>query len=417
MIRSFYIDNFKSLVNFRLPPAPHALGPFVCLVGLNGAGKSTVLQALDFVAHLASGDIKAWLERREWRAADIASRFLKRQLIHFKLELEAAPIGVITWEGQFNTKLLRCTSESVSVGGEAVLRISEQKLFARMLPPKPSVPALTRIYELPGLQYEGSTLSLLKAGQWDWAIEVLRESLYELKSLDMLSPHAMRRRAKEGSDIGYGGERLSAYLHGMRKEEKERLLAAARVFYPQLDSLTTRAVQAGWKDLSIDEHYLDAAGKPVQTPSRHVNDGLLRTLAVLAQSQLGGHLSGLQIAGVIDTDAPVASVLFDEIENGINPELVQKLVDHLLHAGPQVIVTTHSPLILNYLPDDVARQAVMLLYRNEQGHTQAARLFDLPSMQDKLGLLGPGEAYVDTDLSALPIEAQRLAQQPLEASA
>ena len=41
VIRSFYIDNFKSLVDFRLPPAPHQLGAFTCLVGLNGAGKST----------------------------------------------------------------------------------------------------------------------------------------------------------------------------------------------------------------------------------------------------------------------------------------------------------------------------------------------------------------------------------------
>ena len=46
MIRSLYIDNFKSLVDFRLPMAPHALGRFVCLVGLNGAGKSTLAARL-----------------------------------------------------------------------------------------------------------------------------------------------------------------------------------------------------------------------------------------------------------------------------------------------------------------------------------------------------------------------------------
>jgi predicted ATPase len=39
------VDNFKSLVDFQLQ-----LAPFTCLIGLNGAGKSTVLQALDFAS-------------------------------------------------------------------------------------------------------------------------------------------------------------------------------------------------------------------------------------------------------------------------------------------------------------------------------------------------------------------------------
>ncbi|MFY8134268.1 MAG: AAA family ATPase, partial [Aquimonas sp.] len=55
MIKHFYIDNFKSLVDFRLSPEGGSLAKFTCLVGLNGAGKSTVLQALDFIGHLASG--------------------------------------------------------------------------------------------------------------------------------------------------------------------------------------------------------------------------------------------------------------------------------------------------------------------------------------------------------------------------
>jgi AAA15 family ATPase/GTPase len=43
MIKSIYIDNFKSLVDFSLPPAPHDLAKFTCVIGLNGAGKSTLL--------------------------------------------------------------------------------------------------------------------------------------------------------------------------------------------------------------------------------------------------------------------------------------------------------------------------------------------------------------------------------------
>ena len=48
---------------------------------------------------------------------------------------------------------------------------------------------------------------------------------------------------------------------------------------------------------------------------------------------------------------------------------------------------------------------MLLLYRNGAGHTKVVRLFDLPSTQKKLALLGPGEVFVDTNLEALPAEA------------
>ncbi len=45
MIKSVRVVNFKSLADVTL-----SLGHFNCLVGMNGAGKSTVLQALDFLS-------------------------------------------------------------------------------------------------------------------------------------------------------------------------------------------------------------------------------------------------------------------------------------------------------------------------------------------------------------------------------
>ena len=41
------VENFKSLVNFEMD-----LPKFSCLIGLNGAGKSTVLQFIDFLSQL-----------------------------------------------------------------------------------------------------------------------------------------------------------------------------------------------------------------------------------------------------------------------------------------------------------------------------------------------------------------------------
>lgn len=133
------------------------------------------------------------------------------------------------------------------------------------------------------------------------------------------------------------------------------------------------------------------AKKTLRTPARHVNDGLLRLLAVL--SQLASNEQFL---------------LFDEIENGINPELVEFLVDALVESEHQVMVTTHSPVILNYLDDDIARKGVIYLYKNAKGATQAIRLFEIPSLAEKLRVMGPGEAFIDTQLTALEEEIKMI---------
>jgi len=65
------------------------------------------------------------------------------------------------------------------------------------------------------------------------------------------------------------------------------------------------------------------------------------------------------------------------------------------------MVTTHSPMILNYLPDDVAKESVILLYKTRQGITRCKRYFDIPATAHKLKALAPGEVFVDTDLTTL----------------
>jgi predicted ATPase len=57
-IKHIKVDNFKSLVDFDLP-----LAKFSCLVGLNGAGKSTILQFFDFLSQQVKGDMNGWLEK------------------------------------------------------------------------------------------------------------------------------------------------------------------------------------------------------------------------------------------------------------------------------------------------------------------------------------------------------------------
>ncbi|WP_177417921.1 AAA family ATPase [endosymbiont of Lamellibrachia barhami] len=373
MITKFKIDNFKSLVGFECD-----LAKFTCLIGLNGAGKSTILQAMDFLSQLMAGDLSLWLDQRGWEKADLKSKFTTKSNIDFEVVIEDKEWGEITWSGSINRAKLNCTRESVRVGQRNLLNVVEGHYTIAHLTGESSRETTHPIV----FEYQGSILSQLKGSQIPAPLRAIRQQMLEMKSLDLLSPAALRKKSRaSGKDLGLGGERLSAFIHELDSDNKDKLLDHLQRLYPSLSLVSTSSLRSGWKELSVIEQYGD---KKITTEARHINDGLLRVMAIAAQIQTEHNF-----------------LLFDEIENGINPELVEILVNWLVDAPQQVMVTTHSPMILNYLEDTVATQGVLLVYKTPQGHTQAIPFFQIPGMAEKLNAMGPGEVFVDTDLVTL----------------
>ena len=65
-------------------------------------------------------------------------------------------------------------------------------------------------------------------------------------------------------------------------------------------------------------------------------------------------------------------------------------------------------MILNYLEDSIAKEGVIYLYKTIKGFTRSIKFFDIPSLSKKLDFMGPGEAFVDTDLIGLAKEINSL---------
>ena len=371
-LQSIDVDNFKSLVDFRL-----SLANFTCLIGLNGSGKSTVIQAIDFIAQCFKGDVSGWLAQRQWQPGDLNSKLLGKSNI--KLGFRASQADMIFyWDGSFNRTSMRCTAEKLRFGDKSALTVSSGHLWFGEASQSTKVSESTKI----PFEYEGSILSQLKDEVLPEPLLTLKYFLQGIASLDLLAPHLLRKRATQSSGaLGLGGERLSAFLHELSATQRQALGRQLKEVYPHLIELVTRSLRAGWKELSVSEHF---GGKKVYTEARHINDGMLRLMAILAE---------------VLTDSQF--LLFDEIENGINPELVEFLLNTLINAKQQILVTTHSPMILNYLDDEVARKGVQYLYRTAEGFTRAVPFFAIPSMAAKLKVMGPGEAFVDTQLALL----------------
>lgn len=373
MIERISVTNFKSLAGFTL-----GFHKFNCLVGMNGAGKSTVLQAIDFIAQLMEGRISEWLEMREWNAQELNCKFRSESNIGISVSYRLSDGRQLTWIATFNRHDLQCSQENILIPGGHLFRV---KAKSYRVANEPEVPIV--------FNYQGSVLSQLRGESIPPELQEFRDSMRRVRSLELLAPNLMRKRARTSdSDIGSGGEKLSSFLHGIKGEQRNALIERLKTFYPSLIDYKISSQRAGWKKLNVIEQF---GSHKLETEARHINDGLLRVLAILAQ-----------------TDSDRSLILLDEIENGMNPEIIERLVDILVSASQQILVTTHSPMILNYLDDTVAREAVNFIYKNPKGETRARPFFGIPRISEKLSFMGPGEAFVDTDLNALTQECVAL---------
>ncbi len=332
------------------------------------------------------GDISGWLDDRDWDKMDLLNKRRERPVLRqhkprlIELELECYLDGYekITWFATYNPILLRCTEERVVYHNEEIFNIKEKKYGFGGVPQDEII-----------FTYEGSALSQFDAKvlqSYD-AIASLRKFIQGIHSFDMLSPRHLKRRAREGKNIGMSGERLSAFLSGLSSEQHTHLRDLIETFYPQIYTFGISILRSGWKALKILEEngpWLDA---------KHTNDGTLRVLAILAE---------------LYTEDTV--VLFDEIENGLNPAIMKKLVEALSGETHQVVVTTHNPVFLNYLPEDKVLESVILVHRNKDGYTQATRYFELPSVAERLPFLSPGEVFLDVDIEQALHELQDTAE-------
>jgi predicted ATPase len=373
MIERIYLRNFKSLNEIKIP-----LKKFTCLIGMNGAGKSTVLQSLDFMSQLMIGNVQEWLLNRNWQAHDLNCKFSKESNIKLGIAYRTKNGKRIAWECTFNRNHTKCSAENIWLDKEKIWNSNGQE-YGFLKQAKQSITFL----------YQGSILSQLKDSELSNEILEFRDAIRHFRSLELLSPHLMRKSARNSDiDIGSGGEKLAGYLHSIKGEPRADLIKLLKIFYPNVEDFKVTNQRAGWKKLSIVEKF---GSNLLETEASHISDGLLRILAILAQS-----------------GSDRTFILLDEIENGINPEIIEKLVDTLVCANQQIIITTHSPMILNYMEDDIARESVQFVYKNEQGETHTRPFFSIPRIGEKLNYMGAGEAFVDTDMVALTQECVEL---------
>jgi len=363
---------FKALrrLDLRFP------GQMLVLVGSNGAGKSSILQATAFIQYMAKGQPERFFEDRGWTVGDVRCRVEgPKKYIGYNVHLELDGFGEVAWGVNWSptTKLLE--AESIwykKSNDETPLKILSYSRVNR------SVSFGNKKIE--GIRSTGSVLSFIDIKSLDndhsFVIEAVKSWANGIFSLELLSPVAMRRGNRgANTDIGPRGERLGGFLAALSPEKKERLIARMAAFYP-VDDIETTKKKAGWIDLKIAENYA-GLGK---ISASHMSDGFMRLLGIASIPEFGSEAS---------------LVLLDEIEDGVEPHILADFIELISgEASAQILMTSHSPILVNrFNPADVC-----FISRAKDGSTIAAGFDEIEEMKTGLEFFGAGEIWSQTSM-------------------
>jgi predicted ATPase len=386
MLKKLTIKNFKAIENMTIE-----FSPLTVLIGGNGCGKSTVLQALDFLRSVTFRDIPEYLREKGWSIDDVKSKINDGQ---------KKPIELITtfdFSKNSITKIVEwhliidfqdskwSVRELISVNGKGLIAYRTMPgIFDGLTITNTPEPFKNIKLQSSSLKVIDDYLETVSLGKEE--ISLLKKFLIDSSAFGILSPEKIRAGNKyidSTEQIGAGGETLSAFIHHMSPKEKEKLNEIVTSFIGHSFSVTTELTPVNIL-LYIDEQY-EKDGVFVESTihASHISDGILRLIAFAAIAVSDNKSCGM--------------ILLDEIEDGINPYLTQKVID-LLHSieqnqGRQVVVTTHSPIVLDYIePDDI-----VFLWKDEAGASHCGKMFATDKMRHPLNVLSPGEIWINLE--------------------
>ena len=376
MLRQLRISNYRSLGR----DVTMSFGRISILIGPNGSGKSNALDALSFVRDAVLQGLPAAITHRE--GIDSIRRHSRGHPCNVGISLEVAlKDGPASYAFEITgdrTEEYRVKSESASVNAK-----DERHRFRRVdktwegpggYAPRQDDEALELTALAGDARFKPLTDFLGRVCVYSIFPDVLRAP----QTFDSASP--MKR---------HGENWVSILRELLKKNDKKDLVSALRKLTGDIeDARVTSAAgfliaefkQLGPHDQNKSKKWF-AAGRQ--------SDGTLR-------------VAGLLTALLQKPTIPVVGI--EEPELTVHPGALPMVYEYLVQASEvsQVIITTHSPIILDVA--DIRRDRIFVVERSN-GQTAVKRVSDQQLAPVREKLLSLGDLYLSGDLQ-LPLELQ-----------
>lgn len=221
-------------------------------------------------------------------------------------------------------------------------------------------------------------------------VEWMERVVNHLKNIRMLDPVPVSIRDYvriSDVELRQNCDNLSAVLNELCKdnEKKEQLLNMIRELPEnKVENIEFVETKIGDVIFALREKNLNSTEL---VDARQLSDGTLRCIAVLTAALIGE--SG-------------SMVMIEELDNGIHPARVYKLIEKLIAIGKQrkidIIITTHNATLLNsYKKDELV--GVSVVYREKERGTSKIKSFvDIENFPAMLAAGGLGDAMIDESL-------------------
>lgn len=387
MLRKVKIENYKSVVNQTLE-----LGLFNVVIGANGCGKSNLLEAIALAGLSSSGALlPEMFESRGIRLSD--NRFMRsafedvdEEFISLKVETSDGDESVYRihynteqkpaqWEDvvEEDTKILL---SSIQESGSQ-FKVKDLKVFLEKMSKK-----LGDKHALNVSLYERDNHSLVLAkpkvnGLRNFTIYSLEET--ELRSLDQMP----------STKLGRTGKGLLPYLKELSKTEDGIKI---------LNEVKENLMLIDWfEDLEMPESAL-SQDSTLKLKDRYVDD----TLDFFDQRSANeAFLYLLFYFTLFVSDETPSFFAIDNIESSLNPKLCKLVVSKLAELAEkhhkQVILTTHSPFVLDGLDELSGKKELLVVSRNSDGYTVVNQI-----KGDKSRSIPLSEAWLKGYIGGLP---------------
>jgi predicted ATPase len=160
-----------------------------------------------------------------------------------------------------------------------------------------------------------------------------------LNAHDMGKP-VMQNRLTRNIRLDYDGRNIAEYILWIRSQGQEYLDSLVRkmIFVlPYIKQIQPNIQETFNREVELLLH--ETHGKSTPLPGWLLSSGTLRILALLS---------------VFDTPQRPSALFVDEIENGLDPRTIGLLLNEIRNETTtgemQVVITTHSPYLLDLLP-------------------------------------------------------------------